>query len=796
MTTDETGMRPELVAPAGCLETLEAAVTAGADAVYVGLRHLSARAHAPNFGLDELARGARVAHSRGARVFVALNTLVRPEEIPIARELLAGAREAGADAFIVQDLGLLRLAADVAPGLPLHASTQLGVRAVEGVRVLGALGVRRAVLARELSVAEIEAIAAAVPEVELEVFVHGALCYGASGLCLLSALTTGRSGNRGRCTQPCRRPFSLTSGERRNVFNMSDLWGLEYLPALARIGVRALKIEGRLRSAEYVTASVRTYRAALDGSVDAARDARRADLGPRAVLSLFGRRMSGGFLGGEEALDRANPDPLYQGHRGFPVGETVAAPAGRIRVRCQAPFGSGDGLLLERHDAPPYHLRLPEQLRVVGRRALTSSSLEAGAVVELDAPPSLIPVGADVFLVIARDVKAACAPPVVPRPEPVAVRTVLAGDGETLWLSAALERGRVVAEYPLLSEKRFAPLEMREVARLLAGDEVGGLRLAPEVGDATGCYRVPPKAIRRVRRDFLRRVGLYVDVARDGSQGITLPSDDQPGGARVPAAPRLIVRVDNRDHITSTVRCRADEIELLAHGSRDDRWIPRWIERERAAGSALAFDECRITLVLPPVLRESARPRLESLLRATWELGVRRFEVGSLDGLGLVREVLPRGARVSGDHTLYVFNEMAARLLYDELGLERVTLPLEADRALLARLVALLGERAVMLIHGDPPLMRGAISPGMVELQRGSAALLRDEHGVGLRLRRQGSREFLVGLSESYSRVGRRSAPGRLGASNLRIEFAHRCYGASAINGVFSALSESGVGVK
>ncbi len=260
--------RPEILAPAGSMEALRAAVECGADAVYLGAGHFNARRNAKNFTEETLREAVEYCHVRGVKVHLTLNTLVSDDEIPQAIDLIEEACALGIDALIVQDLGIAALVRAAAPDMELHASTQMAVMTPEGFRELADLGFCRAVLPRELSFDEIRAIRAATEDtgLELEMFIHGALCMCVSGQCYLSATMGGRSGNRGLCAQPCRLDFS--AGNARHVLSLRDLSAIREIPALFDAGVVSFKIEGRMKRPEYVAAAVTACRNAVAGIVD------------------------------------------------------------------------------------------------------------------------------------------------------------------------------------------------------------------------------------------------------------------------------------------------------------------------------------------------------------------------------------------------------------------------------------------------------------------------------------------------------------------------------------------------
>ena len=266
----------ELLSPAGSLDALHAAVCNGADAVYLGAEGFNARAGARNFTLDELPEAVRYCHVRGVRVYLTLNTLVTDRELPKVAEHITAAARAGVDALIVQDLGVAALSRQIAPQLALHASTQAAGHNAAAASVLAGLGFRRMVCARELCAKDVRALCAAAP-IEIEMFVHGALCVSQSGGCLMSAVIGGRSGNRGACAQPCRYQYALMEEKRPGeyfpvfedekgtyIMNSRDMCMIDHLDELCDAGIDCLKIEGRAKSAYYAAIVTGAYRHVLD----------------------------------------------------------------------------------------------------------------------------------------------------------------------------------------------------------------------------------------------------------------------------------------------------------------------------------------------------------------------------------------------------------------------------------------------------------------------------------------------------------------------------------------------------
>ena len=258
---------PELLAPAGGAAALKAAVQSGADAVYIGGPEFSARSGADNFSIGDIKKYADYCHLYGVSLHAAVNTLIKERELDRLLEYAYELNDAGADALIIQDAGAAELIHNALPDMPLHASTQMTVTSLEGVRYLEKAGFSRVVLARELSEGEIEYICANA-EAEIEIFAHGALCMCYSGQCLMSSILGGRSGNRGRCAQPCRLPYGITDGKNTlaegYLLSPKDLALIGELKRISDMGVNSLKIEGRLKRAEYVSAVVGVYRKYLD----------------------------------------------------------------------------------------------------------------------------------------------------------------------------------------------------------------------------------------------------------------------------------------------------------------------------------------------------------------------------------------------------------------------------------------------------------------------------------------------------------------------------------------------------
>ncbi len=341
---------PELLAPAGSLDAVRAALANGADAVYLGAARFNARDEGAQLSLDELAEACRIAHERQRRIYLTLNVLIKPAEMVEALTFLGEAVDRGIDAVIVQDLGLIRLIQATFPELEIHGSTQTTVHDESGARVMLELGVDRVVLARENTLDDIRAIRAAVPALGLESFVHGALCIAYSGQCFMSGMISERSANRGSCAQSCRKDYVLTDAangselDRGYLISAKDLAAHEHLPEIADAGVVCLKVEGRKKKPEYVATVTKTYRAFLD-RVERGDDTPATVEEVQPLVQIFSRGFTGGMYGGRAGRDyvtRTQPD-----NRGLDLGLVVGQERGELLVEVSSPIREGDGLGFE-----------------------------------------------------------------------------------------------------------------------------------------------------------------------------------------------------------------------------------------------------------------------------------------------------------------------------------------------------------------------------------------------------------------------------------------------------------------
>jgi len=371
--------KPELLLPAGNTEAFFAALQAGADAVYLGLSQFNARARASNFSSFQFISLLKEARKRRVLVYVTLNTVIKNSEMGALIEYLHFFNEAGADGVIVQDWGVYYLAKNYFPKLKIHASTQLGIHNSLGTKFLADKGFHRTVLARELTLKELETVVRTSP-IETEVFVHGALCYSFSGMCLFSSYTGGRGANRGMCAQPCRREYDDKT-RKKFLFNLKDNQLLEYIPQLARIGVSSLKIEGRLKSGEYTFRVGSAYRMALD-------DERKI---PDAIQHLgfdFGRQKTSYFVGGDLKLAISDETST-----GIFLGKVVKVSGNKILISSAMPI------------EPKFRLRILGNSSAEPVYIIVKNAIKEGDFYWLDRENQRIEIESRVFLTKLQDHK-------------------------------------------------------------------------------------------------------------------------------------------------------------------------------------------------------------------------------------------------------------------------------------------------------------------------------------------------------------------------------------------------------
>lgn len=722
---------PELLAPAGTLDALLAAVAAGADAVYTGLGAFNARAAAPDLDLATFARACAVAHAHGTRVYVTENVYLREGELDAALDLARAAVGAGADALIVADAGLARRIAAELPDAELHLSTQAGVMSAAGVRLAAAeLGAARVTCARELSLAEIADLTAT--GVPIETFCHGAICICYSGACAFSALRRGRSANRGDCTQPCRLSYELTDGAGRCVSAAAgdrllcprDYLSVRHVAELARAGVAALKIEGRMKNPDYVYNVVRTYRAALDalaaGHVLA--DA-EADEAVFALGTSFNRGFTDAYLRGVSGAELMSFERAI--NQGVRVGTVVEREHREVAVELTGPVRPGDTLEIRTvlpDDAPAdVPARWPlvpcevageagERVRVrckrrvapgspvhlVARAATVTEAADAVAALraELDAVEAGAGVGDDADAHAAAGV----AEGTVLRSELAAGSVAVAG---TSGINA--DGSARSAAHPA-ANRAVAVAEAADAAAVLPS-KLGAVDAAPCVGDDTDT-RFPvgiPGDASTIPADAVASAVLLPALATDGAAAIADGDSDADvpacavshaasvGTTRDSATPGEPTRDVERVAVASTP---AQARHLLATAQVDAVAVRAFELADDAEWEELLDD---LVVILDEPCRVSDEPRVRDLCARVAAVVCRN--------LGAIELARAAGARFEVAAPVSATNTATVRWLIG-LGARRVWLPdeLSADEARAVVAAAPAGSCG-LFVRGVPQLM-------------------------------------------------------------------------------------------
>jgi putative protease len=688
--------KPELLAPAGDWECARAAVANGADAVYFGLPAFNARMRATNFTPEDLPRLMDFLHDHGVKGYVAFNVLIFTDELAAAEEELVLLDRAGVDAAIVQDLGLVSLARERVPDLHIHASTQMTLTSPEGVAFAHRLGITRAVLARELSLRELAKFRSTPDaDVPLEVFVHGALCVAYSGQCLTSEALGQRSANRGECAQACRLPYEMIVdgvkkdlGDKRYLLSPQDLAAVEEIPELVRLGIVSFKIEGRLKTPEYVAAVTQVYRRAIDSAVGSRRtlgggavesDTETELLDDRYKLEMaFSRGLYSGWMHGvnHQKLVHAR----YGKKRGAFLGSISSIGRGYIEVKPEAPLKPGDGIVIDRggdtdrEQGGRVYEVLPQ------RDGVVRLSFEYG---KLDF--NVIKVGHLLWKTddpqLNRELRKSWSGE-LPKPKRALEIIVTGRAGELLRIEGRCEgiTSSVESQMPLeIAQKR--PLTDETLRAQLGRLGETGLELGALENRLEGQVIVPVSELNRLRRELVEKI-----ESVGGPDNLLSGSPKATGGSEKSSAiscvrsrlDTLAVRRATKSHVEKkpllTVLCRSlDQIaaalrmgvsEIYAD-FEDIRRYKDAVELVRARGYRADAAPAQILLATPRIQKTGEQGFFKLIENAKPD-GVLIRNLGAIDYFR------SSSLRRIGDFSLNVANPLTAELLMAE-GLERLT---------------------------------------------------------------------------------------------------------------------------
>ncbi|MCF7927814.1 MAG: U32 family peptidase [Spirochaetales bacterium] len=663
---------PELLAPAGTLESALAAFEAGADAVYAGLSRFNAREMGRNFDWDDLSRLSAYTKEHGKRFHLTFNTLIKDGELEEAAEDLAQVMKLEPDAVIIQDLGVLRLLRERWPETEIHASTQMGTHNSAGVELLSRLGVGRVILERQVSLDELESITTAV-DTEIEVFVHGALCCSLSGNCLFSSWIGGWSGNRGKCKQPCRRRYYRQDDEGNKesgfLFSPDDLSFLDMLDHLTRLGVASFKIEGRLKKPDYVSRVVRAYRMVLDsvGEDPGSRLPKEVLSEAKNVLAgSFGRRWSHGFA--TEADKKELVNPAASGVSGLLVGRVRSVTADGFTAELSRPVNIGDRLRIQPkqgEEGPSFtvvkmkQLTEPQKTSSSGRNKSSLVYIESRA--EVQAGNYLYKIGESVAgLSVHRDRMPLFQPRIV-------VDLEIGFDGKRLETAYSVRDRQETGgrrSFELESEPaRNRPLEKEQLETLFRQTRTSWIRAGRIEAAVEGDWFVPASRLKTIRRTFWEWASGQIEKAGEKDAEVA------EGGA----------------WSWKELLANRTDVDLPADKA------PPVCKRERfAEGGAFKGVVCvpihnidlgrSVELELPFFCPETGLEDLGNRLKQAYEKGFRSFRVTALYQFELFRSNLAgaEDLQLSTSFPLQAANSLAVSELHD-LGARRVQAWIELE---------------------------------------------------------------------------------------------------------------------
>ncbi|MEO8636917.1 MAG: DUF3656 domain-containing protein [Gemmatimonadales bacterium] len=713
---------PELLAPAGSIDAVRAALANGANAIYLGAEKFNARDDGAQLTLDDLQLACDLAHARGVRIYLTFNVLFKPAELREALLHLGECIDRGIDAAIVQDIGAVRLIQQIYPELEIHGSTQMTVHDTTGAQVLQDMGVDRVVLARENTLEDIRAIRAAVPKLGLESFVHGALCIAYSGQCFMSGMISERSANRGSCAQSCRKDYVLTDAltgtelDRGFLISARDLGAWEHLAEIAEAGIGCLKIEGRKKKPEYVATVTHGYREFLDRlAQEKWKPPTPAEVQP--LVQIFSRGFTGGMYGGRAGrgyTTRAQPD-----NRGAELGHVTGREGKELLISVSTPVGPGDGLGFE-HPAGASqgnsgftvtHVRTIQQKAKSLIQAIPAvEDVPTGWVVVRSSHAELLQRARASYAPLLRETRLArhAVSVVASGTEGAPLRLLFACDGEvvsvqsSVALSAADKRslddarlreqlGRM-GETPFqlgtldsaaLAPGLFLPISALNDLRQQAVAELMGRRDWTALGvDASRIRRVE-EAVSAERSAFsVEHSAFSVQRSAAGRGGAIAPADASVGS--------LTAEVWRLEDARIAADSGANEISLdlfLRHPTPP-------VARVRALIEELGVRNIVVRLRTPTIVRPEERKVLDKWLA---------LETPIVSGhLGLVAELSAAGRDVVADYGVNCFNQHTASEIF-RLGAKRIVLSVELTGEEMAQVAApWAGQGFEVFVHGRP----------------------------------------------------------------------------------------------
>jgi putative protease len=710
-------MKPELLSPAGSLEAFFAAMEKGADAVYAGLKEFSARAKAKNFTLSQMERMTAYARGNGKKVYVTLNTLVKEAELPLLIDTLAALEAMRVDGVILQDMAVARLAREYFPGIPLHASTQMTIHNTLGVRQLEELGFERVVLARELHIDEIKNIVAS-SKAEIECFIHGALCFSISGQCYFSSFLGGHSGNRGRCAQPCRRQYKH-KGKEGYYLSTNDFSSIEMVPALIEAGVHSLKIEGRMKSAEYVASVIGAYRMVLDAAPG---DYAAAVTEAKALLKLsFGRVPTKGFLASHAPTDISTPS--IKGATGRYLGDIREIRGNRISFDTRDRLHVGDRIRVQPKTDMAGRAFTIKELFIVNKpvkNVRENTLVTASSPFPFKLGDSVFKVSSETAFTMSENACLKKLESVKGDSIPCSLR--LWHLDETLHIEARVFNTRLATQFPLgpLEPARTADMEGVLRGQFSKTGDTQFVLTTLEAPDFPALL-IPAPRLKEIRRNFYAWLG-------DASLGVLKKRSrmgrDEAISSLVPRRPspafkgkdELAMKIEHLKDWHELHRDIVDQV-VLPVSRANMHQFPQYVRKLKG------YEE-RVIWQLPFMIFDAEVPFYQEAVQYILRSGFKRFELTNLSHFQFFKET---DAELATDYRLYSLNSQAL-LQWQELGVTRSTLYIEDDRDNMAQLLgADLKIKRGALLYAPVPVITSKIA---IKEIKGEAPLVSDRGDV------------------------------------------------------------------
>jgi putative protease len=727
---------PELLAPAGSADAAWAALSYGADAVYAGLPRFSARAEADNFSTEQLDELIGYAHAHGRKVYITFNTLVQQHELPDALEALAQINDLNADGVIVQDMGVVRMAKRFFPQLELHASTQLAVHNLDGAKLLADIGFTRVVLARELSLEEIGTITRGCG-IETEVFIHGALCYSYSGLCLFSSHVSGRSGNRGRCAYCCRQSYDSDEGKGL-PFSMKDFAVGEHFDELLAMGVASLKIEGRMKGPAYVGAVTDFYRKRIEHKLSVAEQEQLLS----DLQTIFGRPATDLYL---KHADTNPVAPNTNGHRGAVIGTIESVRTERdehwLCLNTNRALQKYDGLKIELEGKEPYGFSATEIRLKNDHKKHLKFEVPAHAGIEVKLPDGhpYLESGLTVYCSISQEVRQRYGFE-APRP------------------------GTYRQQLPFNASVKLSADGLQLTAR------ADGIEAMLKIDEPLGEARQPEKTIAAIRKSFEKTGGTEwkLDQLVIEDNGLFAPASVV-NDARRTLLEQLsaeLVTKKQADHFARLEQLvlppiEPTEKECWSVKLRDLSLLDELTKEELQRIDEVVLEDCSPsdqgqTASAPPT--RFAIPVIQRESRLTDRAS--RCEVANVGAIKACEGL----ADLTADWPLYTLNTEAAEQ-WRELGIRQNVLSPEDTGDNLRALLPLLGDRAIVPVYQHTPLMISATPPN-------SGDTLSDRKKQTMRIE-QNDDQFVLFFEEPFSLIEHLDELRTEGARNFRIDLTY-----------------------